>query len=297
MFRGLKFTVKQGILQILRNRTMSTASIFSITAMLLLLGLFFVVITNITLAIDSAKKDFETLQVYLLDTTTIEQADEIIEDVRTWTGVESAKYLSKEDALDDWKLEWKESAYLLDSLPSNPLPNSIVIDVTEIEYADGVVQKLGTQDGIEGIKYYKETVEKLIKVTNSIKLAGFAIIIFLVIVSVIVVSNTIKLTVLARVSEIEIMKYVGATNWFVRGPFLVEGMLIGIISSLIAVGAVSLIYAKIVENIGDQVFIILGTPMVNGKFLAKHLIYIFVSIGVSIGACGSIISMRKFLDT
>lgn len=297
MFRGLKFTVKQGILQILRNRTMSTASIFSITAMLLLLGLFFVVITNITLAIDSAKKDFETLQVYLLDTTTIEQADEIIEDVRTWTGVESAKYLSKEEALDDWKLEWKESAYLLDSLPSNPLPNSIVIDVTEIEYADGVVQKLGTQDGIEGIKYYKETVEKLIKVTNSIKLAGFAIIIFLVIVSVIVVSNTIKLTVLARVSEIEIMKYVGATNWFVRGPFLVEGMLIGIISSLIAVGAVSLIYAKIVENIGDQVFIILGTPMVNGKFLAKHLIYIFVSIGVSIGACGSIISMRKFLDT
>ncbi len=276
---------------------MGIASIFSITAMLLILGLFFVLLTNITLAMNSVKEDFETLQVYLLDETGKEQADTMIETIKSFNGVSKAEYLSKEDALNDWRKEWKDSAYLLDSLPGNPLPNSIVVTVSQIEYADVVVEKLQKLDGIEGVKYYKDTVEKLIRVTNSIKVAGFLIIIFLIFVSVVVVSNTIKLTVLARVREIEIMKYVGATNWFIRGPFLVEGIMIGIISSLIAAGLVSFLYGKMIKSVGDQVFLVLGTPMVSVDFLASNLIYIFVAIGVSVGACGSIISMRKFLDT
>lgn len=276
---------------------MGIASIFSITAMLLILGLFFVLLTNITLAMNAVKEDFETLQVYLLDETTKEQAYTMMETIKGYSGVEEVKYLSKEQALEDWRKEWKENAHLLDSLPSNPLPNSIVVTVSQIEYSDVVVDKLQKLEGIEGVKYYKDTVNKLIRVTNSIKFAGFVIIIFLVIVSVVVVSNTIKLTVLARVREIEIMKYVGATNWFIRGPFLVEGILIGIISSLIAAGLVSVLYGKVIQNVGDQVFVMLGTPMVSVDFLTSNLVYIFVSIGVSVGACGSIISMRKFLDT
>ncbi len=297
MFRGLRYTLKQGIIQVFRNRNMGIASIFSITAMLLILGLFFVLLTNITLAMNAVKEDFETLQVYLLDETTKEQADTMMETIKGYSGVEEVKYLSKEQALEDWRKEWKENAHLLDSLPSNPLPNSIVVTVSQIEYSDVVVDKLQKLEGIEGVKYYKDTVNKLIRVTNSIKFAGFVIIIFLVIVSVVVVSNMIKLTVLARVREIEIMKYVGATNWFIRGPFLVEGILIGIISSLIAAGLVSVLYGKVIQNVGDQVFVMLGTPMVSVDFLASNLVYIFVSIGVSVGACGSIISMRKFLDT
>lgn len=297
MFRGLRYTLKQGIIQVFRNRNMGIASIFSITAMLLILGLFFVLLTNITLAMNAVKEDFETLQVYLLDETTKEQADTMMETIKGYSGVEEVKYLSKEQALEDWRKEWKENAHLLDSLPSNPLPNSIVVTVSQIEYSDVVVDKLQKLEGIEGVKYYKDTVNKLIRVTNSIKFAGFVIIIFLVIVSVVVVSNTIKLTVLARVREIEIMKYVGATNWFIRGPFLVEGILIGIISSLIAAGLVSVLYGKVIQNVGDQVFVMLGTPMVSVDFLTSNLVYIFVSIGVSVGACGSIISMRKFLDT
>ena len=276
---------------------MGIASIFSITAMLLILGLFFVLLTNITLAMNAVKEDFETLQVYLLDETTKEQADTMMETIKGYSGVKEVKYLSKEQALEDWRKEWKENAHLLDSLPSNPLPNSIVVTVSQIEYSDVVVDKLQKLEGIEGVKYYKDTVNKLIRVTNSIKFAGFVIIIFLVIVSVVVVSNTIKLTVLARVREIEIMKYVGATNWFIRGPFLVEGILIGIISSLIAAGLVSALYGKVIQNVGDQVFVMLGTPMVSVDFLTSNLVYIFVSIGVSVGACGSIISMRKFLYT
>ena len=104
-----------------------------------------------------------------------------------------------------------------------------------------------TFDGIEDVKYYKDTVDQLMKITRFIQVGAMVVIVFLVIVSVIVVSNTVKLTVLAREREISIMKYVGATNWFIRGPFLIEGIFIGILSALISVGIISYIYYKITE--------------------------------------------------
>lgn len=119
---------------------------------------------------------------------------------------------------------------------------------------------------------------------------------FLIIVSVVVVSNTIKLTVFNRSSEITIMKYVGATNWFIRGPFLVEGIIIGILSAGISLGVCTLVYSKIVDLIGKDLFAIMSTPMVPMEFMVVNMAWIFGALGVSIGACGSIISMRKFLD-
>ena len=121
--------------------------------------------------------------------------------------------------------------------------------------------------------------------------------IFLIAVSVVVVTNTIKLTVNSRGKEIEIMKYVGATNWFIRGPFLLEGIFIGLISALIAFGIVSLIYSKAIGLVGSELLLIVGIPMVPVKYLAFNLAIIFIALGISVGASGSIISMRKYLDT
>ncbi|MBN7772877.1 permease-like cell division protein FtsX [Clostridium aminobutyricum] len=297
MFNSIKYSMKQAFIQVFRNRTMSLASVFSITAMLLILGLFFVLIVNINMAAETAKKDFDTVQVYLLDETTQDQVDIMIDEIKSIRGVSDAGYLSKEEALADWRSDWGDKAYLLDSLTSNPLPNAIVVTVESLETSDSVVNALKNFEGIEGVKYYKETVEKLIRITNFIQIAALIIMVFLVVVSVIVVSNTIKLTVLARSREIRIMKYVGATNWFIRGPFLIEGILIGLISAGLSVGIVAFVYAKIIELIGQDLFLILSTPMVPTSFLTTNLILIFLSIGISIGACGSIISMRRFLDT
>nr|WP_315023312.1 permease-like cell division protein FtsX [uncultured Aminipila sp.] len=297
MFNGIRYTLKQAVIQVFRNRTMSFASIFSITAMLLILGLFFVLIVNINMASEAARQDYDTVQVYLLDTTTYEQAENMVSEVKGLRGVSDATYLSKEDALQDWKSDWGERAYLLDSLSSNPLPNSIMVKVETLETSDTVVEALRAKDGVEDVKYYKETVEKLVKITNAIQIAALIIMIFLVVVSVVVVSNTIKLTVLARAREIRIMKYVGATNWFIRGPFLIEGIVIGMISAGIAVVTVAFVYEKIVDLIGQDLFLILSTPMVSTSFLTSNLVSIFLAIGVSIGACGSIVSMRRFLDT
>lgn len=298
MLNSMGYAIKQGFKQIFRNRTMSAASMFSITAMLLILGLFFILVVNVNMVAETAKKQFDTIQVYLLDETTYEEAQVMLNNLRNTEGVSEANYLTNEQAMDKWKEKWGENAYLLDGLKGgNPLPNSLLIKVDRIEAADAVVAMVKTFDGIEDVKYYKSAVDQIMSVTQFIQLGALIIIIFLVFVSVVVVSNTVKLTVLAREREISIMKYVGATNWFIRGPFLVEGILIGVISAAIAVGVTSLLYYKITDLVGQEIFVMMSTAMVPEQFLIFNLVWVFLALGVSIGACGSIISMRRFLDT
>lgn len=297
ILNSMIYAIKQAFIQVFRNRAMSLASIFSITAMLLILGLFFIVVVNINMATEASKKDYETVQIYLLDETTFEESQVIIEEFDSLPGVAKTVYLDRDEALSQWKSKWGESGYLLDSLSNNPLPNSILVTVNELEAANQVVASAKAIEGIEDIKYYKDTVEKLLKITNFIQVSALVIMSFLIIVAVVVVSNTIKLTVLARSREINMMKYVGATNWFIRGPFLVEGILIGMISALISVGVIAFTYSKISQIIGQDVLIILSAPIVSVSFMTANLVIIFLAVGVSIGACGSIISMRRFLDT
>ncbi|MCB6994600.1 permease-like cell division protein FtsX [bacterium 210820-DFI.6.37] len=296
MFRRFFYTLKQAFLQVFRNRAMTMASIFAITAMLLILGLFFVIVININTAAAMIRQDYDSIEVFLLDTTTKEQADTMMAQLKEGNGVEDVTYRTKEEAMVELKARWGESGYLLDSIADNPLPNSIVIKINSLEAADDVAAKAASLEGIEDVKYYKETVDKLMGATRFVQMAAIIIMVFLIIVSVVVVSNTIKLTVFNRSREISIMKYVGATNWFIRGPFLAEGIIIGLISSAISVGISAVVYEKIIELIGQEVFAVLSTPMVPVDFLIENLVWIFAALGVSIGACGSIISMRKFLD-
>ena len=298
MFNSLRYSVKQAFVQVFRNRAMSLASMFSITAMLLILGIFFVIMVNIGVAIEEAKADFDTVSAYLDDATTYEQAETMILQLSGMKEVKEASYLDRDTAMEQWKAqEWQENAYLLDGLVENPLPNSIEVKVNALEDADKVAKVLGTFDGISRVKYYQETVDKLVKITDSLKVGMLVIMAFLVIVSVVVVSNTVKLTVFARQREIEIMKYVGATNWFIRGPFLTEGIIIGLISAGISVGITALIYRKAIDMLSLDLSLLLGNPMVPVGFMTFNLVFIFIALGVSIGACGSIISMRRFLDT
>ena len=283
MLNSWGYAIKQAFRQVFRNRAMSLASMFSITAMLLILGLFFILVVNINMVTETAKKQFDTIQVYLVDETTYEQASEMIRQLNQTDGVKEASYLSNAEAMAKWRVKWGDNAYLLDGLDKNPLPNSLLIKVTKLEAADAVVSKIKTFTGIESIKYYKDTVDQLMRITRFIQFGATIVILFLVIVSVVVVSNTIKLTVLAREREIGIMKYVGATNWFIRGPFLIEGILIGILSAGISVGIISLIYYKIMELLGQEIFIILSTTMVPEKFLILRLVWIFTALGASIG--------------
>ncbi|MGN0660036.1 MAG: permease-like cell division protein FtsX [Emergencia sp.] len=291
------YNIRQALTQIGRNKGMSLASVFAITAMMLILGLFFVITVNVNLFTEMVKSDYDQVEIFLEDSTSREEAQDIMDSLEKYQGVESVEYRTKEDALNILKKRWGESSYLLDSLGENPLPSSVLITVDSLENAGKVTDYAGTLSGVEDVKYYKETVEKLTSVTNFLQIAALVIMAFLVVVSVVVVSNTIKLTVFARAREISIMKYIGATNWFIRGPFLVEGIIIGIFASLVSAGITWLLYSRIVDMIGTQVMTILSSPLVPAGYLAGNLVCIFLAMGISIGACGSIISMRRFLDT
>lgn len=292
----LFYNIKQAILQIGRNKGMALASIFAITAMMLILGMFFVIVVNVNLFTEMVKQDYDTVEVYLMDSTDAKQAQTIMDTLENINGVNKVQYRTKDQALEILKERWGESGYLLDSLGDNPLPNSVLVKVDNLSAANRVNSAAGKIAGVESTKYYKETVDKLTKVTNFMAIAAMVIMLFLIIVSIVVVANTIRLTVFARAREISIMKYVGATNWFVRGPFLVEGIIIGAVSSLIAAGVTYLFYGRIVDAIGVKVMTILSSPLVPAGYLASNLVIIFLALGVGIGSTGSIISMRKFLD-
>ena len=296
MLKSLGYSIRQGFRQIFRNRTMSIASCFSITAMLLILGIFFILLINVNMVAETVKGDYDTIEVFMLDKTEKEDTLAIMDELQTVDGVSSVTYRTKKEALEILRDRWGDQSYLLDNLAENPLPNSIVIKITDLSKAEKVADRAKSYDGIEKVNYYKDTVDNIMKVTNFIQYAALIIMAFLIIVSIVVVSNTVKLTVHARGDEISIMKYVGATNWFIRGPFLFEGMFIGIISAAVSVGVIAILYARLVDMIGEDILVMLSTPMVDESFLVKNLIIIFVALGVSIGTCGSIISMGRFLD-
>ncbi len=293
---SLIYNIKQGFIQIFRNKGMSLASIFSILAMLMILGIFFLIAVNLNLFTEVVKQDYDQVEVFLLDDTTQEQAQNIMNEMEGYEGVSDVTYRSKDEALDIMKERWGESGYLLDSLGDNPLPASVLISVESIESAQSVSEYAGTLEGVEDVQFYQETVDKLTQITNFLQIGALIVMAFLIVVSVVVVSNTVKLTVFARAREIRIMKYVGATNWFIRGPFISEGIIIGLLAALVSTGLITLLYDRIVAGIGVEVMAIVSCPLIPVGYMAGNMLIIFIALGVSIGAWGSIISMRKFLD-
>lgn len=297
MINSAIYSIKQAFIQILRNKNMSSASVFSITAMMIILGMFFILVVNVNLLAQTAKIQFDNIQIYLLDEITTQQTNSLMKNIEKMDNVSEVRYISKEDALKEMQIRWGDSGYLLEGLPENPFPSSLEVQISDLSQADRLVEAIRGQEGIEDIKYYKVVVDKILSITSFIQTGALILIIILVMVSIIVVSNTIKLTVHARSQEISIMKYIGANNWFIRGPFLVEGILIGILSSLIAAGIIGFGYYQIMGQFAPKALVMFSIGMVPFDFIMKNLIVIFIALGISIGSLGSILSMRKFLDT
>jgi len=297
MFKGALYSIKQSLIQLVRNRNMCTASIFSITSMLLILGLFFILVVNTNMLSEAARSQIDTIQVYIEDEVETSSVIEMERTINKLSGVNEVTFVDKDEALEKLKVRWGENGYLLEGLEENPLPRAFEIKVNKLEDADAIVARVEVINGVESIKYSKSVVEQLIGITNTIKLAGGILIIALIIISVILVSNTVKLTVVAREREISIMKYVGATNWFIRGPFFIEGIIIGIIGAAISLGIINVIYVKIMEALSSKAIAIFSMGLVPSEFLISNLVWIFIVLGISIGSMGSILSMRRFLDT
>ena len=290
------YNLKQAFSQMGRNKGLYFTSVLAITAMMLILGLFFVAFVNVNLFAATIESDYNVLQVYLKENVKEKTAAKARETVETMPGVEHLEYVSSDEALDTLQQRWGDNGYLLENLPENPLPQSFTVYVSDKEAANRVANDVLEIKGVDDVVYYQDTIEKLAKLSHFIEIGSIVVMAFLVIVSIIIVANTIKLTVFNREKEIGIMKYLGATDWFVRAPFIWGGIIVGMISAGLAAGLTYLIYSKVTEIIGEDISRILSVTVVPADYLTYNVLIIFLCIGVSIGICGSIISIRRFLD-
>ena len=279
-----------------RNKGMYFTSILAITAMMLILGLFFVAFVNVNLFTKSIEKDYNVIQIYLKEGSTPEITEAVGQTLQSTEGVEKVEYVTKDQALQTLRERWGENGYLLENLPENPLPDSYTVYVSDKDAANKVASIAPGIEGVDDVVYYRDTIEKLAQVSHFIELGSIIAMAFLVIVSIVIVANTIKLTVFNREKEISIMKYLGATNWFVKAPFIWGGIIVGILSSVIATGLTYVIYQKIVGIIGGDILRILSVTLVPAEQLTLTILISFLCLGIGIGVIGSAISIRKFLN-
>jgi cell division transport system permease protein len=290
------YNLRQAFSQMGRNKAMYFTSVLAITAMMLILGLFFVAFVNVNMFAAAIEKDYNVIQIYLSDGSSKKVITAAEKSLGEMEGVEHVDYVSKDDALEILRQRWGENGYLLENLPENPLPDSFNVYVSDKDAANRVASDAMGVKGVDDIVYYRDTIEKLAKISHFIEMGSLIAMAFLVIVSIIIVANTIKLTVFNREKEIGIMKYLGATDWFVRSPFIWSGVIVGIVSAGIATGLTYLIYRKVSELIGSDIARIMSVAVVPAEYLTLNIFIIFMCIGVSVGICGSAISIRRFLD-
>ena len=279
-----------------RNKGMYFTSILAITAMMLILGLFFVAFVNVNMFARSIGKDYNVIQIYMKDGNTKEVTEDAGAALDGIDGVEKVEYVTKAQALDILKDRWGDNSYLLENLPENPLPDSYNVYVSDKDAANSVAASAPGIAGVDDVVYYRDTIEKLSQVSHFIEVGSIAAMVFLVIVSIVIVANTIKLTVFNREKEIGIMKYLGATNWFVKAPFIWGGIIVGVLSSVIATGLTYLIYTRLTSIIGSDILRILSVSVVPAEQLTNILLIMFLSLGIGIGVIGSAISIRRFLN-
>jgi cell division transport system permease protein len=295
MFSRLGYSIKQSFSQMGRNKGMYLTSVLAITAMMLILGLFFVTFVNIDLFTATINQNYNVVQVYIDDELSESEVEALGSELENLEGVDNAEYISSDEALKTLKKRWGDNGYLLDNMEENPLPSSYMVYVQDEDAASYVSKAAPKIDGVTDITYYQDTIDKLAKITHFVEVGSIIAMAFLIIISIIIVANTIKLTVFNREKEISIMKYLGATDWFVRAPFILGGIFIGIISSLVATGLIYLIYSRIINMIGADIMRVLSVTLVPVNYLIINLLIIFSALGIGIGTVGSIISIRRFL--
>ena len=289
------YAIKQSFSQMWRNKGMYFTTIAAMTAMMLILGLFFVAFVNVNLFTQTIEEDYNVVQVYMVDKNDDKDNQLAESQLKSLAGVSQVEYVTKDEALETLKERWGDNAYLLDNLKTNPLPNSFMVYVDDKDAAASVAQSAPEIEGVDDIVYYQDTIEKLAKVTHFIEVGSMICMAFLVIVSIVIVANTIKLTVFNKAKEIGIMKYLGATNSFVRAPFVLSGMFIGVFAAAISTGLIYVVYTKLIGVIGADIARILSVSMVPAMDLIWVILATFAGLGVGIGIIGSFISIARFL--
>ena len=291
------YLIGEGFRNVFKNKKSTIASLIIMCATMFVFGIFFMVEENVNHLTRNIEEQ-QGISVFISDDATDEQRTELENTIRSMEYVNTVTFKTKEDALEEVKCLFKDKKNLMATYEQdNPFKASFVVTLTDLEQVNNVQTQIeNASEIVANVVTRSDTMEALVKIADGIKIISIVILVILIFISIFIITNTIKLTVYARRKEISIMKYVGATNGFIRWPFMVEGMIIGLISVLISVLILGGCYNAVATQI-EQALIDarIEIPLLDFQSMFSTLMIVYLVLGIGIGAIGSAISMRKYL--
>lgn len=291
--RTTEYFVREVGISLIRNRWMTFASIGTVAVSLFILGMFLMIVLNMTRLASELESQVQ-ISVYLNDALTDEGRAEVEKMMRDMRSISNIEYIPKDKARKRLEERLGDQSYILDALgDSNPLPNSYEVTVRKPDQVQSTAIAIADLYGVDEAKYGQDVATHLFDVTRLLRLFGLMLILLLTGATIFIISNTIRLTVFARRKEIAIMKYVGATDWFIRIPFLLEGVTLGFIGGSIASISLRSFYSMIADKIYSTLAFF---PLMPQYPFVNYLTLAMIISGMMIGMIGSTISLKRFLE-
>lgn len=290
--RTSEYFIQETLRSLRRNNWMSFASVGTVAVSLFVLGVFLLLVLNMNRLASSLESQVQ-ISVYLADGLSESARKDIASDIEALQGIEEIRYVPKEEAKERLAKRLGDQKYLLDALgEKNPLPDSFEVVLKSPALVETAAAAITRMDGVEQAKYGQDVIEHLFAITRLIRIFGLALMVLLAGATLFIISNTIRLTVFARRKEVAIMKYVGATDWFIRWPFLLEGMVLGFVGGVLAAIALQSFYAAMAAKIYETLAFFPLLPQYPYMYYVSAAILL---AGMGIGALGSTISLKRFL--
>lgn len=290
---NLRYLTKEGFRNIKVHKLMTIASITVMLSCMILIGGAYLLYVNIESVIDKVGEQ-NVVMVFIEDEATPEQEETLQNRITELENVKECTFVSRDESFEAVMYSLGSSSSVLEGIDSSILPNAYKVTINDMEAFDSTVSQVKTFENVLHVRENGELASKIATLQNAVGIISVTVVLILLVVSLFIIANTVRITMFSRSLEISIMKAVGATNWFIRWPFLVEGILIGIISALISYGLIfGLYYAA--ERVLAEMFSILGNTIVPFADCAVPLILTFIITGSLTGAVGSLMSLGKYL--
>lgn len=290
---SLKYLTHEGFRNVWVNRLMSLASVTVLMACLIIMGAGIMIYFNINNVVDKVQSQ-NVVMVYVADDASEDETTQIGTSLKGISNVESCEFVSKEVAFQEQIQSMGGDAALFEGFDEIPLPDAYKVTVKDLSQFENTVSQIKQINKVDSVRENSDLASKLLSLRHAVSIVSVGLVVMLFLVALFIISNTIRITMFSRKLEISIMKAVGATNWFIRWPFMIEGMILGTISGIVSLGVLWGLYA-VAEKVFAQTLSLIGFSLVPFSEYWWQILLVFVAIGLFTGGFGSLVSMAKYL--
>lgn len=290
---SLKYLTHEGFRNVWVNRLMSLASVTVLMACLIIMGAGIMIYFNINNVVDKVQSQ-NVVMVYVADDASEDETTQIGTSLKGISNVESCEFVPKEVAFQEQIQSMGGDAALFEGFDEIPLPDAYKVTVEDLSQFENTVSQIKQINKVDSVRENSDLASKLLSLRHAVSIVSVGLVVMLFLVALFIISNTIRITMFSRKLEISIMKAVGATNWFIRWPFMIEGMILGTISGIVSLGVLWGLYA-VAEKVFAQTLSLIGFSLVPFSAYWWQILLVFVAIGLFTGGFGSLVSMAKYL--